>query len=109
VRGAVLWHIAEHRADTALVLKMTQQARTVFEELRASTHKPQESTFDVEGMTVHLKVRPLSAPLGDLSASFSTTTVRQFVLLTVTISGKTSMGVARTLAFTSGMRVAQEQ
>lgn len=113
-------HMAEQRADISLYLKMTQQAGTVFEEVLANSQRPQENSYDIDGMHVSLRVRPLKEPLGQLPLSFSTESFdaqgrtlftkkrSDFVLLDVTVSGNSSAGVPRQLHFTTGKRCMRE-
>ena len=98
----------EQRADAALYLKMTQCARNLFEEVLARDEKPHERAYTIDGMTVALRVRHVNHSLGQLPASCTSGFLRSFLLLDVTVSGKTNRGNVRSCAFTSGMYAQQE-
>ncbi len=89
----------EQRADTALYLRMTQQARTLLEETLASDQVPRERSVSGDGITSVVRVCPISAPWGALPASCSLKNMREFFGVEVTVYAKTSRGIVRSFTF----------
>lgn len=92
----------EQRADTALYLRMTQQARTLLEETLAHDGVPRDRSVSAQGVTCVLRVRP-GRPQGTLPASCRLENTQGFFLIEVTVSAKTDKGVLRSFTFNSGL------
>jgi Tfp pilus assembly protein PilV len=100
--------IVQQRADTCRYLKMTQQARTIFEELLANPAIPVSHSYQVDDMSVVLIVHRLEAMPENFANTHSLRKRDHFFLLDLAIASAMKSGTMRTLYFTTGLSRIQE-